>query len=488
MNRAFGVLLVLICFQFGLKAQNSFGALHSNFTPTNSLYINPSSILDAKVWLDVNVVGAGAYLNNNLVHLKKKNLFSELRDGVNETSTLTDDDVGYNQNRNSYHAYNKNFIAAPSVVWSQGNHGLGLSLGARSYTGVRKVPKFAAQFIENGVPEYTAQHDIDYSINNLKVASIHFGEVKLTYAYTFLKRRRNMFMGGISVSKLFSIAGAAANIYEFDFNVDNDSITDVALLNADAMYTNKATFNTKSGVGFDIGFTFQHMLSNVQYYLPNTAKYGCNDIDYKYKIGVSIIDIGSIKFDNSTYGFAGYSFSDYSWLNYSDTEVDEENPTGVFSEQETNIDDGRVKRTDKVRLPTFVSGQFDYNLWQSKVYVNATVVQGIPPGRKKFGLRHANSLSITPRYESYWFDFALPFSLYEYQHPQLGASLRVGPLTLGTDKLINWIAKSDIYGADIYVYLKVPIQYHPKCRDRLRENNRRNRGRGRPRAPTNCTI
>lgn len=472
--------------QLSLLAQNSFGALHSNYTPTNSLFLNPSSILDAKVWLDVNIVGVGSYVNNDLVYLQKKNLFREVKDGINGASTLSDDDIGYNQNRNKYHAYNRNFVAAPSVVWSQGDHGLALSLGARSYTGIRKVPSFVAQFIENGVQDYTEQHDIDYSIKNLKAASINFGEVKLTYAYTFLKRRRNMFMGGVSVSKLFAIAGGAANIYEFDFNVDNDSITDVALLNADAMYTSEASFNTKSGVGFDIGFTYQHMLSNVQYYLPNTPKYGCNDINYKYKIGVSIIDIGSIKFDNSTYSFAGYDFTDYSWLNYSDTEVDDDNVTSVFSEEETTIEEGRVKRTDRVRLPTFISGQFDYNLWQSRVYVNATIVQGIPPGRKKFGLRHANSLSITPRFESYWFDFALPFSLYEYQHPQLGASVRVGPLTVGTDKLINWISKSNVYGADFYVYLKIPIQYNPKCRDRIKGQN--GRGKGRHRSPTNCTI
>ena len=73
---------------------------------------------------------------------------------------------------------------------------------------------------------------------------------------------------------------------------------------------------------------------------------------------------------------------------------------------------------------------------------------------------------MTPRFETYWFEAALPISLYEYQYPQLGLSLRLGPLSIGTDKLGHWIKQSDLYGADIYFHLKVPIRYNPKCKGR----------------------
>ncbi len=66
--------------------QNAFGTLHSNFTPTNSVYINPSSTLDAKVWLDINIVGAGSYANNSLVYLQDQSWFSLLRD-LNQVRT-----------------------------------------------------------------------------------------------------------------------------------------------------------------------------------------------------------------------------------------------------------------------------------------------------------------------------------------------------------------------------------------------------------------
>jgi hypothetical protein len=61
-------------------------------------------MLDAKVWLDINIVGAGSYTNNNLVYLQDQSWFSLLRD-LNQVRTgelpqdrlPTEDDIGFNQ-------------------------------------------------------------------------------------------------------------------------------------------------------------------------------------------------------------------------------------------------------------------------------------------------------------------------------------------------------------------------------------------------------
>ncbi len=449
-------------------------------------------MLDSKVWLDINLVGVGTYVNNDLVYLQSQAWTPLIRDLTSNTGRqLTEDDVMYNQNRRRYHAYNRTFVHLPSVVWSQGNFAAGLSTGARSYTAARKVPDFVARFIENGVQQYTVQHDIDYSVNDVKAAHLSFGEIKGSLAYTFHRRNRDMFMAGVSLSKFFSVAGAGANIYDFDFNVDNDSLIAVARLESDLMYTNNPRFNPRGGVGFDIGFTWQRMLSGAEYYYPNSKKMGCRQNAYKWKLGVSVIDIGSVKFDPNDIQFTGYNFDSYDWLNYADTDVDEDNATALVPaeaqpEGVTNPS-GRVRSPEKVRLPTFASVQFDYNVWASRFYVNATIIQGIPVSDRKFGLRHANSLSVTPRYETYWFEAALPISLYEYQHPQLGLSLRFGPVTIGSDKLINWFIPSRLYGGDIFAHIKVPIQYHPKCKTKVK-GSRGPRLRGRRGGPTDCTY
>lgn len=469
-------LLVYIAFLGSLIpvfGQNAFGTLHGNYTPTNSVYVNPSSMLDSKVWLDINIVGAGSYVNNNLVYLEDQSWLGLMRNinkvrkgELSEDRLPSEDDIFYNQGRRNYHLYNRNFVAGPSGVWSQGDHAAGLAFGVRSYTSVRKVPSFVGQFIENGVTQFTPQHDIDYSVENLRVASLQFGEIKGSYAYTFLKRRRDMFMAGISISKFISIAGGAANVYQLDFNVDNDSLALLYNVEADAMYTPDPRMNWKGGVGLDLGFTYQKMVGEAGSYYPNSPKMGCRDVPYLYKIGFSIIDIGSLKFDPDDVQFVGYDFDNYSWEQYASEQINEDNPLDVFAALESSIDEGQVRKTNKIRLPTYLSAQFDYNVWASRFYVNATIIQGAPIGKRKFGIRHANSLSVTPRFETYWFEAALPISLYEYQYPQLGLSLRLGPLSIGTDKLLNWIKQSDLYGTDIYFHLKIPIRYNPKCKGR----------------------
>ena len=456
-------------------AQNNFGSLQSNYMPTNSVFINPSSILDAKVWLDINIVGAGSYVNNDLVYLQDQSWLGIARDARRGTINIDEDDIQYNQTRRKYHAYNRNFVHALSGVWSQGDFAAGLSTGVRSYTDVRGIPDYVARFIENGVANYTLQHDIDYELQRARITSSNFGEIKGTFAYTFLKRSRDMFMAGVSVSKFFPIAGGGLNIYDVNFNVDNDSLIRYDDFVVDAMYTPNPQFNTGKGWGVDLGFTYQRMLGEASTYYPNSAKYGCRDNSYKYKLGVSIMDIGSIRFPEDQVQYAGYNFSSFNWEDYQDVEVNEDNPTDLFAQQENNIAQGNVRQPNKMSLPTFISAQVDYNLWASRIYVNGTWIQSIPSGRRTFGARHANSLSVTPRYESYWIELALPVSLYEYRYPQLGAALRLGPLTVGTDKLISWLANTNLYGADIYVHLKVPIRSNPKCRGRFRPSNFQNK-------------
>jgi hypothetical protein len=432
-------------------------------------------MLDAKVWLDINIVGVGSYVNNNLVYLSdhswgklSRDLIRVSKGRADESELPQDEDIGYDQGRKNYHAYNRNFVTVPSAVWSQGDHAAGLAFGGRSYTAARKIPTELAYFFEEGVTQYTPQHDVDYSLKNLRVASLQFAEVKLSYAYTFLKKRRDMLMGGITISKFFSVAGGAVNIYNADYNVDNDSLAHVFNLEADAMFTPDPKFNFKGGLGLDLGFTWQKMLGEAATYYPNSPKFGCRSVPYKFKLGVSIIDIGSIKFDEDEILYAGYDFDNYDWVQYDDEDINEDNPFDLFAGQESDINSGRVKKPYKIRLPTFASVQFDYNLWASRLYVNATLIQGMPVGKNKFGLRHANSLSVTPRYETYFFEFALPISLYEYRYPQLGASIRLGPLSIGSDKLLNWIKQSDLYGMDIYAHLKIPLRYHPKCKGRVK--------------------
>jgi hypothetical protein len=444
-----------------VSAQEQYGAAFSNYTPTNSVFLNPSSMLDAKTWLDIHIVGAGTYANNNLVSLKDNNYTRIIR---TQGEGIDEDDLKYHHNHKKYHAYSRSFVSVLSGVWSQGDHAAGLFFNVRGFTSVRGIPAFAARFIENGVPPYTQQHNIDYNLKKVSASSLNFGEIQLSYGYTFYKKRRDMLMGGISVKKFLSIAGGAANIYNMDFNVRSDTLLTIYDLQTDAMYTPEPQLYGRGGWGLDLGITYQKMMGECSSYYPNSKKMGCRYLPYKYKVGFSIMDIGSVKFDEDNTQFVGYSFQGYDWYNYADTDVDQDYALSVFQNQDTDIDEGRVKKHYKIHLPTYVSLQGDYNLWASRLYANAAIVQAIPVSKNKFGVRRANSLMVGLRYESKIFDVSVPLSLYEYRAPQIGFAVRIYCLTIGTDKLFHWMGNNDLYGGDIYAHLKIPIFYHPKCK------------------------
>jgi hypothetical protein len=453
-----------------LSAQESYGALNSNYSPTNSVHLNVTSMLDAKVWLDIHIVGVGSYFNNNFLALEKTTNIKAVNDILQDN--FEKDKLFYNQGKNKYHFYNRTFTQVLSATWNKGDHAIGLSFGGYSYTSIRNYNDPIANFIENGVSGYVEQHLNDYSLKNFRVTSIGYGEAKISYANTVIKKDKDMLMVGLSYKKIFPLVGAAANIANLGYRVNNDSTLDVSNFEGDVMNSSQPEFSMKGGWGIDLGFTYQKMEKSCKYYYPNSKRGGCKRNYYIYKIGVSINDIGYAKFnpDNINYRAFNLGFSDF---NYKDinTDLSGSNFPTFIDNLETESD-GVVKKPKKVSLPTHLSVQYDLKLYKTFFYINATWVQSIPHRKNTFSIRRANSIAVTPRIETKFFDFAMPFSLYEYSKPQLGASFRFYALTIGTDKLLNYFVKSNIYGADIYFYLKVPLFKNPKCKNRGGANSR----------------
>ena len=50
-------------------AQERLGLANSNYAGTTGMPLNPSSMVDSKAWLDINLVGVDAFAWNNFVYL-----------------------------------------------------------------------------------------------------------------------------------------------------------------------------------------------------------------------------------------------------------------------------------------------------------------------------------------------------------------------------------------------------------------------------------
>ena len=53
-----------------VKSQDEYGIAHSNYAPTKTFLHNPTNTLDSKTWLDIHLIGAGTFVQNDYVYLK----------------------------------------------------------------------------------------------------------------------------------------------------------------------------------------------------------------------------------------------------------------------------------------------------------------------------------------------------------------------------------------------------------------------------------
>lgn len=430
--------------------------------PTNSVLINPSSMLDAKTRIDINLISAAGFFMNNILFLEK----TSVRSYLYQKQFLKELDLNVDLENRKYHLYSRLVAQGPSFVFSQGDHAFGLGLGVKSYTSIRNIQH---SVISGVVTQQLPSERIN--VKNISLTSMNYGDVKLSYAYTFLKKKRELFMGGFSLSKFIPISSYSYKVKKFEATINDDSTGIVDNLNTDFIIQNINRLSFMSGFGLDLGFTYERMKSESFHYYPNSLKNNCKKNYYLYKIGISIVDIGKLKFQEEDIDYVGIKSENYKFdrEDFSGTNFQLLNNLSGDAETTTDINQAFVKKINKVSLPSYFSIQGDYNAWNNKFYWNLTWVQRFPLSWKKLGVTRANSIALTPRYETKYFEVAMPFSLYEYTKPQLGLMFRAWFFTLGTDKLGSYLFDSDVYGTDIYVAFKIPIVYHPACRDGFRD-------------------
>ena len=179
-------------------------------------------------------------------------------------------------------------------------------------------------------------------------------------------------------------------------------------------------------------------------------------LNYGLRAGVSLIDAGRIYFDNNVQKFRIDKFI----INDSITDMDV-----LVNNELYNFPQQSQPGADfYMRLPTALSLQIDYK-FRNNLFVNGTLVQRIV--WKGPGIDRANQLSFTPRYETRWFGFSLPLSIYQYKYTRVGAALRLGPLWVGSDKIGSFFVPGKFSGTDIYLSLRIlPINLKLQKRSR----------------------
>jgi hypothetical protein len=280
---------------------------------------------------------------------------------------------------------------------------------------------------------------------------------------------------GLTIKRLFSYGASFVDFKKMNFRIEQNAN---AIINESEFYfgfalplkyaTNTYINDLKvygRGWAFDLGMTYQ--LKERGYEINRYDKICEQEFEpYILKIGISLLDIGKIKFNNNVeiHKYKGsldwnsintlkfksvrYISNELSWHYYGDTDASLVNDT-----------------TFSIGLPTTLSIQSDYHYYKN-IYFGALLM--LPIQLSEYQLYRPSLIAFMPRYETAHFEVSTSVSLYDFSELRLGLSVRYGFFTLGTDKLGAFMGFNNFDGFDFYFMIKLNFR-KGKCANKYVE-------------------
>ncbi len=463
------VLTFILLMSVSSSAQDMLGSTLGNYAGVTSLQVNPSAMLHSKTYLDINLVGLDAFVENNALYMDKADYrFTNFFKAGYQYPVHSE---GYGTEQRIFYAYKNSYdksafinlrINGPGAMLIWGRHAFALSTCVRSAIAMNNVPYDVVNFSYLGL-NYRPQQNINYVDNRpFRATAMVWGEIGLSYAYTFFARGFDVWSAGVTVKRLIAISGMYTNVRKINYTVYNDSTVNVKNLDADMGMAIPVNFDANTanlnplakggGFGFDFGVTYQRLSRYHQEPYYNTLCAQPYE-DYIYRIGFGLVDIGRVKFSNNAAEMSIINRDSY-WENVTHMPF---HTIGRFLDTLSYKFYGDKTSAYKgtsfnLWLPSALSIQFDYHFLKSW-YVNSSFIYGFPLAGGAI-VRPAE-LAVTPRFETSLFEVSMPISLYNWTLPRVGLALRVYGFTVGTDKLGGFFSYNNFTGMDFYLSFKL---------------------------------
>lgn len=441
------------------KAQSYVGFTTDNYAGIQGVLYNPASIVDSRFKTDINLFSISASAGNDLYGVKFSDIFKKGYDFDSQSK--------FSPASNNNAVVNVDFLGPSFMFNIAPKHSIAIFTRARTITNVVNANGNLIDEVKEGLD---TSNDFAYSVGNLNSVSNSWGEVGLSYAAVILNNKQNFLKGGLTIKYLQGVVNGYANSKDLSAAfVKNNANPELSVLASKGLVTiggsqdfennSDVEFDiNSSGLGFDLGFQYEWRPDYERYDLSN-AKAVDNNFKplnkYKLRFGVSVTDIGSINYSNAkqdTYDVTGVV-----------TQEMVDNISDVYEFFNDNYAKVATKRGMKTNLPTALHANVDWNIHR-KFYLNLNSDFSLVNKNDVNKNSIANTVTLTPRFETRWFTYAIPVSYMEYTGTQVGSSLRFGPLFVGSSSILTNLVSSNSKGADIYLGFKYPV-YQKKFKD-----------------------
>ncbi len=268
------------------------------------------------------------------------------------------------------------------------------------------------------------------------------------------------------------------SLYNAEFNFGHSNNFDIPVGDNTTTIGDHYGYNFQANptIGFDLGAVYEWRPDHETFTYDMDGETGLTRYDlnkYRAKLGVSILDIGRIKYEKGSYSgdftanldhwrVADYPFNGIGSIDQTvnpDSNYYGEIAAGTISYTSDN------KGFFKMPLPTAISVQLDYNVWDN-LYVAFNAYQAFKFRNRESKVRALSLYTLTPRWEQRGYGVGIPFSYTEARSINVGLYLRAGPVVIGTSDWTPLLIKENTFGLDAYFGLRLPIfQRKPKDRD-----------------------
>lgn len=481
---------VLLCttatqaqFFIGLRGSTYGGITNVNFTPAiaNSLFM-----------VDINLIGVAATFNNNYVGIDRKPL---LRPSLFNSSTFQQDYMHERVNGRDKRAYFGAQVQGPlSFMFSFGPkhkrnlNAIGFSYHLNAIANADNVTEVFAR---------TAYHGLGYQANqltnylgrelnnaNLSLKSAVWNDFGITYSRIAYNKGSHLIKAGGTIKLLMPVAAAYGYVKNLSYRWSE--YDQLSIYNTEARYAYSDGLITTAGTNENAGQSLNNYMRNAIAFKAGTPTAGADlgvvyewwpekdrneQMDchcetfgdkkhYKLAAGLSVIDMGALRFKRSSNSRDFYA--DIRNWDVSNAQF----PNGLQSLDDTIntrfvVQNGSEYFT--VILPTRFNLFIDYYIRNDLgIAFTAMISPNMSPQQRM--VHHVTTFALTPKYENKWIGVYLPLSYDVFGNFSLGTTLRLGPLTIGTQDLLGLFAKKYVYNADIHANLKLTIPYVKLCK------------------------
>jgi hypothetical protein len=355
-------------------------------------------------------------------------------------------------------------IHGPSVLLNiDQKNGFALTTRIRAFANTLNIDgKLLNQLSEDVNPD----NDLPYRISsteNMRLAVNAWSEIGLTYGRVILNSGEHLLKGGLTLKYLAGVGNGFINVNNLNATLDADFAAESAFvtdatgkvatgfggINISSLEADDLTNFNGSGFGADLGLVYE--------YRPDASpdsKNGGND--YKFKFGVSVLDLGKIKYDKDPARSGSYTMNipanQKLYLNDLN-DLDEYNGFFRNHPQFFSPAPSNTEPSYSVSLPASMQLEADYHI-NSGFFLNLASQISLSNSRDEaYNNVNYSAVSLTPRYETRLFGAYLPLNYNSLSKFSAGLCLRAGPVFVGSGSLFTALV-GESKQADIFLGIR----------------------------------